>query len=137
MKKILILLTTITLLSFNLKQNTIDILGKWYGEDKQGITGAITFDKQGYAVIQTKGMVIGGKEFIMDGKKGSMIYKINTKKTPVEIDFVITKLESGDQLMLKCIAEFKNKETMKIAMSFDSIRPLDFDTNSMELKKIK
>lgn len=59
-------------------QNISDfsIVGKWKGvvENKAAY---FTFDKEGYAFMEVKGMKIGGKEFELQGKKGSMRYEID------------------------------------------------------------
>jgi uncharacterized protein (TIGR03067 family) len=137
MKRIFILLIVLPLLSFNSDLNSVDLIGKWTGEDK-GQIGFITFDKEGYAIFEIEGQIIGGKEFVMNGKKGKMTYELNLKKKPIEIDLTITKLESNEQKKILCIAEFVDENNMILAMTFDSERPTEFnDENSIKLKRTK
>ena len=135
MKRIFILLILLPLLSFNSDLNSIDLIGKWTGEDK-GQIGFITFDKEGYSTFEIEGQIIGGKEFVMNGKKGKMTYEFNLEKNPIEIDLTITKLESNEQKKILCIAEFEDENNMIFAMTFDSERPTEFnDENSIKLKR--
>ena len=71
------------------------IVGKWIGEDQNQI-GYLIFDSEGYAAFEIDGQVMGGKEFYMKGKKGKMTYTINYNTTPIEVDFTLTKIESGE-----------------------------------------
>jgi uncharacterized protein (TIGR03067 family) len=135
MKRIFIILIVIPLLSFNSRINSVDLIGKWTGEDK-GQIGFITFDKEGYATFEFEGQIIGGKEFIMNGKKGKMTYELHSDKNPIEIDLTITKLESNEQKKILCIAEFENENNMILAMTFESERPIEFtNENSIKLKR--
>jgi uncharacterized protein (TIGR03067 family) len=137
MKKIFILLLILPLFSFNSELKPIDLIGKWTGED-EGQIGFITFDQEGYATFEIQGQVIGGKEFVMNGKKGKMTYEFNLNKNPIEIDLTITKLESNEQKKILCIAEFKDENNMIFASKFDSERPTEFnDENSIKLKRTK
>ena len=93
-------------------QNKTDFLGKWIGDDGSEI-GYVIFDKDGYAAFETQGQVIGGKEFVMNGEKGTMTYEINTETTPIEIDLTVKKLSSGESRVIRCIAEFEEKTGIK------------------------
>lgn len=118
-------------------QNNTDFLGKWIGDDGSEI-GYVIFDKDGYVAFETQGQIIGGKEFVMNGEKGTMTYEINTETTPIELDFTITKLASGESKIIRCIAEFEAKDIMKFALAFDADRPTDFNGNSsIVLKRVK
>jgi len=135
MKRILILLFVLPFLSFNSSLDSFNLIGKWTGEDK-GEIGFITFDKEGYATFEIEGQVIGGKEFLMNGKKGEMTYELNLDKNPIEIDLTITKLESKEQKKILCIAEFKDENNMIFAMTFNSQRPTEFNNeNSINLRR--
>ena len=135
MKRIFILLIVLPFLSFNSDFNSINLIGKWTGEDK-GEIGFITFDKEGYSTFEIEGQIIGGKEFVMNGKKGKMTYEINSDKKPIEIDLIITKLESNEQKKILCIAEFEDENNMIFAMTFGSERPTEFNEgNSIALKR--
>ncbi len=136
MKKILILLLAIPFLALTTNNSiTNQFIGKWAGEDK-GDIGYINFDKDGYASFEIKGQVVGGKEFVMDGKKGKITYKIDESTNPIHVDFVLTKLESGEQKRLLCIARFKNENEMMFAINFGDTRPTEFNSeNSITLKR--
>ena len=137
MKKLAVLLFIIPLTSFNSINQTIDFVGKWAG-DENGEIGFIIFDKEGYASFEIEGMVLGGKEFEMNGEKGKMTYKINVDANPIEVDFTLTKLEIGEQKKMLCIAKFIDENSMQFAMSFDAERPISFDgDSSITLKRVE
>ncbi|WP_129367009.1 hypothetical protein [Lutibacter sp. HS1-25] len=128
MKKIiLLLLTTLILTSFNeYPTSEFSIVGKWKGEDEKDI-GYITFQDDGYAYFEFQGQIIGGKEFVVNGKKGTMTYEVNYLKTPIEIDIIVQKIESGEINKLLCIVENIEKNVIKLQMDFNGNRPIEFD----------
>jgi len=126
MKKVFILLLVIPLLSFQNSQIPKEFIGSWKGEDK-GEVGSIIFDANGYATFVIDGQKIGGKEFVLSGKKGNMTYTINSKVSPIQIDFKITKLESGESKRILAIAEFFDNNTLKVAINLDKDRPINFE----------
>ncbi len=137
MKKILILFLMIPLLSMTIKNDRAKFVGKWIGEDKKEI-GYLNFDTEGYAFFEFQGKIFGGKEFIFNGKKGKMTYEINSETNPIQVDLTVTKLESGEQKKLLCIAEFINNDKMKFAINFEEKRPTEFDSeNSIIFKREK
>lgn len=137
MKKLFILLFTIPfLISFSPLKTTEDFIGKWKGEDK-GEIGFIIFDKDGYASIEIQGQIIGGKEFEIDGQKGSLIYKLNTSVEPIQIDFEMTKFKSGEIKSLLGIVEFIDDDSFKLALDFESNRPTDFSKNTITFQRVK
>ncbi|MCB4798684.1 hypothetical protein [Neotamlana laminarinivorans] len=89
MKKFLIILLVIPFLSMTTKNDETKFIGKWIGKDKNDI-GYLNFDDEGYANFEIHGRIIGGKEFIQNGKKGSMTYEINSTKKPIEVDLIVT-----------------------------------------------
>ncbi|WP_178984410.1 hypothetical protein [Winogradskyella helgolandensis] len=111
-------------------------LGKWLGEDKSEI-GYLIFDNEGYAAFEIEGQVMGGKEFYMKGQKGKMTYTINYQTSPIEVDFTLTKIQSGESKKILGIAKFTDKNTLNFNMSFDSVRPTEFDDNSIVLKRVQ
>jgi hypothetical protein len=129
MKKIVLLLLATILMSATAKNAEPNFVGKWTGDDNKEV-GFITFDKEGYASFEVKGQVLGGKEFEMNGQKGKMTYEINTKTNPIQVDFIITKLDTGEEKRMLCIAEFIDKNTMNFALNFDNIRPKDFQSKN-------
>lgn len=137
MKKILLLLVAIPLLSLTVEQDNSNFIGKWIGEDQQSI-GHLNFDTEGYAFFEIQGQIVGGKEFVMNGKKGKMTYEINRETNPIQIDLVVTIIESGDEKKLLCIAKFIDNDTMEFAINSEGNRPTAFDLgNSILLKREK
>lgn len=136
MKKLLILLLTIPLLSF-ITDNKSKFVGKWIAVD-HGDTMYIIFEKEGYVTLKMGGEVIGGKAFDLEGKKSKMTYSINDKTNPIQVDFIITELESNRKEYLPCLAKFIDDNTLKFAMGFeDEIRPTKFDADNSVLLKRK
>lgn len=137
MKKFLLLFLAVPLLSLTPENDTAKFIGKWIGDDQIGL-GFVTFDTEGYAYFEIEGQVFGGKEFIYDGKKGKMTYSINTTTNPIQVDFIITKLQNGEQIKIPCIAKFIDDNTMQFAMGFELSRPTGFEeANSIVLKRAK
>ena len=135
MKKIIVLFLCIPLLSFQFNKGVTDFVGKWTGEDN-GQVGSIVFDEEGYASIEVGGEILGGKNFELNGKKGSMTYEINTNAKPIEVDFVIKIQETGEVKKMFGIAEFKDKNNMIFALGFTGVRPTEFnDNNAINLKR--
>ena len=118
----------------------MSIIGKWSVLDSNSTSGFISFDKDGYALIkEDDGPVIGGREFILEGRKGQISYSVNYDKKPIEIDLIITELDSNRELRMLCIAEFIDQDTLLFTYSFDiAARPLDFDSHEvLTLKRTK
>lgn len=134
MKKLLMLFLLIPMLGFNTLQTKNDFIGKWAGEDKNTL-GFITFDNEGYASFEIQGQIMGGKEFEINGEKGTMVYTINTKANPIELDLTMTKFTSGEEKTMLCIAKFDDNDTMSFAMGLDNVRPTNFDGDTTILLK--
>jgi hypothetical protein len=126
MKNLLLLFLAVPLLSFSQEKDNDKFIGKWIGNDQMGF-GYITFDSEGYAYFEIEGITFGGKEFTLEGKKGSMTYEINSTTNPIQVDFTITKLESGEQRKILCIANFIDDNSMQFALSFEENRPTNFN----------
>ena len=134
--KHLLTLFIIPLFVFTSNPKKEDFLGKWNGDDKSEI-GYITFDNEGYATFEIQGQIIGGKEFTMNGKKGKMSYSINFNTTPIEVDFIVTKLASKESKKILGIAEFLDNDTMRFAMDFNAKRPTEFGDHTILLERVK
>lgn len=135
MKKFLLLMIIIPALSITNVNAQNQFIGKWIGDDGQDV-GFVQFDKEGYATLGLGDQIMGGKEFTLRGEKGSMTYKINSSKELFEIDLIVTKLESGKQKKLLCIAQFINDSAIQFAMNFNDLRPVAFtEENSIILKR--
>jgi len=110
-------------------------IGKWIGSDK-GDVGYMIFDEEGFATFEIQDQIIGGKEFIMNGKKGKMTYTVNFRTQPIEVDFTITKLASDESKKILGIVEIKDANTMVINLDFDTAIPTEFGENSIHLKRL-
>lgn len=127
MKKLLLVLFVLPLMSFHSIDTEISIIGKWKGEDK-GDIGFVSFDDEGYVIFETGGQTMGGKEFIMSGTKAKMTYKLNRETKPMELDLIITMLESNESRSMYGIVEFENEDKMHLAVGFGgTTRPTEFD----------
>ena len=126
----------VPLMLLNSTSQKEDFVGKWIGEDK-GDIGYIVFDEEGYASFEIEGQIMGGKEFTMNGQKGKMTYSINDKVNPIEIDFIITKIDTEESMELLGIAEFIDKDTVNFSISYNSVRPTQFGETSIILKRVK
>lgn len=126
-----------SLSSFIAGDTKIDLVGKWVGEDK-GDIGFFIFDDEGYVILEAQGQVIGGKEFMISEQKCSMTYTVNYDVKPMEIDFTITLLETKDENKMLFIAKPIDNNTLKIASSFNSVRPTEFnESNSVILRRVE
>jgi hypothetical protein len=139
-KLVLLFIAFLSLTSFTSNkttETTLDIVGKWIGEEK-GDVGYFIFDEEGYATLETQGQVLGGKEFMMNGLKCAMTYTVNYESTPMEIDFTVTLLDTKDERKMLFIAEAIDNDTLKLASSFNDVRPTEFnEVNSIILTRVK
>ncbi|MFY7671325.1 hypothetical protein ACOSP6_09610 [Tenacibaculum sp. MEBiC06402] len=137
MKK-LILLLFIPFFSFISKSPEKDIIGKWTGEDK-GEIGFMTFDEDGYLTMEFNGKKMGGKDFLYRGKKAKATYRFKSKTAPYQIDIVISDIDDNVIRSMYCLAEFKDKNTMKFGISQSSYnRSKKFeDYDSILLTRVK
>lgn len=115
MKKYILLLL-IPFFSFITKTTEKDIVGKWTGKDK-GETGFMIFDEDGYLTMEFDGKKMGGKSFTYKGKEAKTIYKFHSKKTPYQIDIIISYTNGEVIRKMNCLAEFKDKDTMKFGIA--------------------
>lgn len=137
MKKLLILLLTVPLLSLTVEKDNTKFIGKWAGEDEEEIA-YLNFNSDGFASFEIGGQIMGGKEFVLNGKKGSMTYEINSKTNPIQVDLIVTMTENQEQKKMLCIADFIDNDTMKFAIGFDENRPNEFDSeNSLVFRREK
>lgn len=134
MKKLLVITVLVQMLSIISAVAQDKFVGKWTADDGKEI-GFIEFQEEGYAALGIGNKVMGGKEFTLRGKKGSMTYVVRDEVLPIKIDLVVTKLESGEQKKLLCIARFINDNEMLFAMNFNNQRPIDFTENNAIILK--
>ena len=130
MKKIIILLIiTLSLTSFTkYSESDFSIIGKWKGEDKKEAAYLI-FKKNGYAYFKYQGQTLGGKKFLINEEKATMTYEVDYSKTPMTIDIIVKKIETGEINKLLCIAEKIDKNQIKLQMDFTGVRPTEFNEN--------
>ena len=101
-------------------------LGRWEGRNK-GKIGFLILDEEGYATIQANGRTIGGGEFLAGNKAAYMTFEINYDTEPHEIDFVIQDIGDDSEIgRLAGIFEYLDKNTIRLALGFDGIRPEAF-----------
>ena len=82
-------------------------------------------------------MVLGGEEFEVDGEKAQLRYEINDSVQPIEVDFILTNLETMEEDRLLFIVDFISKDSMHIATEFEDGRATEFtDDNSIVLKRV-
>ena len=139
MKKIILLvLTTLMVSSFTVDNiSDFSIVGKWQGVEGDEV-GYFIFDEEGYVYIEAKGLKIGGKEFEMKGKKGSMRYEIDYSKSPMEIYFIVTIFDDNKTERLLCIAKKIDNDKILFSIGFNGERPIDFkENNEMIFNRIK
>ncbi|WP_299337101.1 hypothetical protein [uncultured Psychroserpens sp.] len=130
MKKLVLLLCIVPLFAFHSVETEHSIIGKWKGEDK-GDIGFVLFDSEGYAMFETGDQKIGGKEYNTQGKKAKMTYVLNRETKPMELDFIVTILETNQSNRILGIVEFENENKMHMAIGFGgSERPTEFDKNN-------
>ncbi len=133
MKKYILLLL-IPFFSFTSKHANFDIIGKWKGEDK-GEIGYLIFDKDGYLTMEVNGEKMGGKSFILRGKKAKAIYNYKATKQPIEIDIIISDMEDNLIKKVNFIIEFKDKNTMKLTIPAKPNEAIN--KNSMLLTRVE
>ena len=139
MKKFLTLLIIATSLSSytTVPIAPFNIIGRWEGLE-DGNSVFMTFDKDGYAIIEKNGHALGGKEFIIKGGKGSMTYKTDFTKDPDELDIVITKIATKEQKSLKGIFKVISDNQMEVCIGYNGVRPVNFSTpDAMVFTRVK
>lgn len=140
MKKLLLLLiTSFSFFAFNKKSiaNDFSIVGRWKAEDATKEIGYIVFQEDGYAYFEIDGMILGGKDFVHKGKKGSLSYEVDYSTTPITIDLTLTKIDENISKKVFGIAEKLEENKMNLALSFENKRPTDFSgSDSMVFTRV-
>jgi len=80
MKKLIVLLFFIPLLTIAQINDKEKLIGKWIGMDKS-MEVTLSFDKEGFAYFELQDQILGGKEFIYDGKKDQCSIKLIQPKS--------------------------------------------------------
>ena len=139
MKKIILLfIITLSLTSFkNTSETDFNIVGKWEGQDNNEV-GYLTFQKDSYAYFEINGQIIGGKEFEIKGKKGSMTYEVDFTAKPIQIDLIINIIGEKETHKLQGILEIITNDEIKVSLGFEGPRPTNFDTDeSLTFKRVE
>jgi hypothetical protein len=138
MKKIFLFIVVASLSSFSVSSpaDNFDFVGKWTGKDESGVTGGFIFDKEGYATMIKGDKVMGGKEFAIQGKKGSMKYSVNYASDPMEFDLIIEVADTDIKQTMLFAVKIIDTNHIKIAVEGDGSRPVSFTKdNSMILTR--
>ena len=115
--------------------SNFDIVGIWKGNDGSQ-DGSFTFDKEGHAIIKTKEVVFGGKNFSRGDKVFSLTYGVNLQEEPYQLDFTFTELKSQRTMVWPCIFKIIDPNKIVLARGSSGKRPEDFkDYESITLVK--
>lgn len=133
MKNTILTLSTLSLMAFTITQKSdFDIVGRWERIDgKEAIN--FRFDKEGYAYFDAKAFQIGGKAFIIKGKKRSLRYEIDYSKSPLEINVIYQTLDNSEPEKTVFIIKKMNNKKIQIVVLKDNKRPKIIDTNNMHI----
>ena len=116
-----------------------DIVGTWQGDDGAQI-GAMIFDAEGYCTFVVGNETMGGKEFEIEGNKGSMSYLIDEKKEPMAITITITRFKSetkeGASTNIYGLLQFIDANNIRLALGNPEEVVTEFtELNSIELER--
>lgn len=137
LKRLSILIVSFVLFSAFTLIETPPCVGKWKGEDK-GDIGYITFTKDGYALFEFDGQIMGGKSFVRDGVEASMQYEVEKKDNYYNVDIIVKKIENDETMgILQGIFKMNSETEMVLALGFEgSSRPTNFENNEISLRKV-
>lgn len=143
MKKYLVLvLVAFTFCSFTIKDSVaaFNFVGKWKTEGKKETNSGFIFEADGSAFMFKDTQKMGGKDFDVNGTKGSMKYAVDAKANPIKLDIIITikkaNIETKKMMMLVKIVD---NNTLSIAASEqENVRPTKFTKeNTVTFKRVK
>jgi hypothetical protein len=123
-------------ISFGQNEVKDQIIGKWEGEDNNDL-GNFNFTIGGFVTMENRGEVIGGEEFVMNGKTAQMRYEINAQTSPHSIDIIVKFLETLEEKRLLGIFEFIDASHIRIAFEFGqpNVRPGNYNEGITLSKK--
>ncbi len=111
------------------------ITGEWRGDDPNNLN-YIRFDEDGYITFTLNGQEIGGREFEKDGEMANTEYEINSKTNPMEIDIIITDLNTHEVARLLGIIEVLDENNIYFSLGSEELRPKEFiERNSSHLMR--
>lgn len=99
--------------SLSLTAQNEKIIGSWSGESK-GESGTIIFDADGFITFIIDGSPMGGKEFDIEGQKGSMSYVVDYSVSPYPVEISI-KIQDIDAGKIYGYIDILDEDTMKMA----------------------
>jgi len=123
MKNVILWLFVVSLSSFTAvaPSGNFDFVGKWTGKDDAGVTGGFIFDKEGYITMTKGDDTMGGKDFVIEGNRGSMKYTIDQSAKPIKLDIIMEANGRTKKALL--IIKIVDKNTIVVAGDMNSIRP--------------
>ncbi len=132
MKKLFLLFCISSILvsftSFNFSEESI--IGTWEIKSPKNTAegeGFITFDKEGYILMEYGEEKMDGRSFEVMGGKATMSYTVDSKNQPIEIDFKTSIEAYGMTFTTKGIINFINKDKAQFAMGkMNESRPTEF-----------
>ena len=104
------------------KSSEFSIVGKWEW-DSYSSSGNFVFYNNGFVEIESDNEKIGGKEFIRDGKKFSLKYRVDYENTPNTLDLIFKELKSENQLIIPGIIDIVENDIVLFARGSDGLRP--------------
>lgn len=138
-KHFLILLLTVFSSIVFAQTEDIKLVGTWESINQEDLI-YLNFDKEGYVYMINNGDTIGGKNFNIKNKSGSMFYYVNTKTNPKTLDFFVDldNPEEEDKTLYGIYKFNKNEELVLRQNYKDNTRLKEFDNQSTIIfKKIK
>ena len=99
--------------SMSLTAQNEKLIGSWSGESK-GEAGTIIFDADGFITFIIDGNSMGGKEFDVDGQKGSMSYVVDYSESPYPVEILI-KIQDMDAGKIYGFIDVLDEDTIKMA----------------------
>jgi hypothetical protein len=117
-------------------------IGTWRGNDREDI-GCIKFTEKGYSFLIANNDTIGGESYLQNGIRAKLTYVIDYTSKPINIDFIVTRLNDNRELRrMVGIVEFIGETKMKIRLNtFNSKRPVNFlpegNADTMVFEKVE
>lgn len=143
MKKYLVLvLVALTFCSFTVNKNVADFnfIGKWKSDDKTEKNSGFIFEADGSAFMFKDDQKMGGKDFNINGTKGSMKYAVDSKLIPIKLDIIISLSKPRNETKkLLMLVKVIDANTVSIAAGDnESVRPTKFTKeNTIIFRRVK
>ena len=140
MKKIALLLVIVAALpSFTIPDTfQFSLVGRWKSSGNNDAIDYLIFEKDGHATMQKGNETIGGKNIGNGSQKGKMTYSTNFSAKPAQIDFILTRLDTQQEMRIKGIVHVIIDIEIKVAINNDpTVRPKSFDASAMLFKRAK